>query len=394
MPEAASSLYIHVPFCVSKCAYCDFFSVKIAHNERLDAYGNALLGDISAQYREGKLSRLKTIYFGGGTPALLECRRIESILAHIERTAGIDSRAEITLEANLRDITKDFLRGADSAGITRLSVGVQSLNDASLSAVKRNNGDSEGGLDALSLWTKGLSIDMIAGLPYETERTFARGLETILACRPSHVSLYALAVEKGTPLERAVRLKQIPYDSDAADSLWLSGRALLESRGLTQYEVSNFARPGCECAHNLCYWRLQSYAGAGAGAVGTIFFERPKNGGYGLRYSVTKNIDSYIGRYAQNVRASETGGKIVLPEPLDKKTVMFERLMMGFRTLEGIDADDFFARFGESLEEKIGAKTGVFAEWKKTGLAHNAGGSYALTREGILFLNKFLEAVC
>ncbi|GMO50497.1 MAG: radical SAM family heme chaperone HemW [Treponemataceae bacterium] len=376
MLNAASSLYIHFPFCLSKCAYCDFFSVPAARNarEQFDGYLSALAGGISRQNREGILAPLKTIYIGGGTPSLLTPRDIESLLARIDREAGIESGAEITLEANISGVSAGFLRGMAQAGITRLSAGLQSFNRQSLSAVHRRRAP-ESFMETLSAWRGTLSIDMIAGLPFETEESFATGLETALCCSPHHVSLYALTVEEHTPLARDITAKRVPYDKDFADLLWIFGRDFLESRGYAQYEVSNFALPGYECAHNIAYWRLQSYAGAGAGAVGTLFFAD----GRGERRAVSHDIGGYI-----------RGSERIETEILDKKTVMFEYVMMGLRMREGICGRDFFARFGEPLEEKIGARVGVFASWLQKGMAEHTGSRYALTREGILFLNDFL----
>jgi oxygen-independent coproporphyrinogen-3 oxidase len=384
---SASSLYIHFPFCASKCAYCDFFSrpaAKDAH-ELIGLYLAALAIDIKRQHNSGCFLPLKTIYIGGGTPSLMRVKDIGALLTNIQKTAGIQAGAEITLEANLRDVTKDFLRGIYDAGVTRLSLGVQSFNEQSLKAAQSDNG--LGTLDALDWWNGTLSIDLIAGLPHESGTSFLRGLQTA-AARAQHISLYALTVEKNTPLDAMIASGQIPFCQDDADLLWLLGRDFLETHGFAQYEVSNFAKNGFECEHNSAYWLLQSYAGAGAGAVGSLFFDwdvREKNTDCcAMRYTIPRGIDAYI---------ASNGTLTAENEFLDKETVMFEYLMMGFRTRKGVCAQTFFKRFGERLEEKIGAEAGVFAAWRQKGLAQKNGTRYALSKEGLLFLNKFLTEI-
>jgi oxygen-independent coproporphyrinogen-3 oxidase len=384
---AASSLYVHFPFCASKCAYCDFFSrpaAKDAH-DLFGAYLAALANDIKLQHDSKYFLPLKTMYIGGGTPSLMRGKDIAALIAHIQKTAGIQADAEITLEVNLRDVTKDFLRAIYDAGVTRLSLGVQSFNKQSLAAAQRDNVSRT--LAALDCWNGTLAIDLIAGLPHETARGFLRGLQA--ACeRARHISLYALTVEKNTPLDAMIASKQIPYSRDEADELWLLGRDFLEAHGFAQYEVSNFARKGFECEHNRAYWRLKSYVGAGAGAVGSLFFRGEARGThkdcYAMRYTIPRGIDAYI---------ASNGSLTAEKEFLDKETVMFEYLMMGFRMREGVCAQDFFKRFGEPLENKIGADNGVFAAWQKNGLAQKTGTRYALKKDGLLFLNKFLTEI-
>ena len=380
----ASSLYIHFPFCASKCAYCDFFSrpaAKDAH-ELFGSYLAALSNDIKHRHALGHLLPLKTLYIGGGTPSLMRVKDIAALIAHIQKTAGVQAGAEITLEANLRDVTKDFLRGIHDAGVTLLSLGVQSFNEQSLAAVQRDNGP--GTLDVLDSWNGTLSIDLIAGFPHESEHSLLRGLQAVSA-RARHISLYALTVETNTPLDAMIASQQMPFCADDADALWLLGRDFLEAHGFTQYEVSNFAKDGFECEHNSTYWQLKSYAGAGAGAVGSLFFDglpRGKNKDcYAMRYTIPRSIDAYI---------ASNGTLTAENEFLDKETVMFEYLMMGFRTRKGVCAQEFFKRFGEPLEKKIGTKDGVFAAWQKNGLAQKTGTRYALSKDGLLFLNKFL----
>jgi oxygen-independent coproporphyrinogen-3 oxidase len=368
----AASLYIHIPYCRTKCDYCDFFSRPWDGNIP-DQYIDRIMADISRYAGEGWFAPLKTIYIGGGTPSLLLPEQIASLMNRIAWSVPVEPDAEITLEANPEDIGPAFLQALAGAGISRLSLGIQSLCDEALKGVRRR-GNRARCLEALesarTLWPGSFSCDMIAGLPQETQGSFLQGLRRVIDYCPSHISLYALTVSEGTPLCGQISSGTIPDPEESSETQWIAGRDLLEQAGYRQYEVSNFAKPGAESRHNLAYWRSASYLGAGDGAVGSLY----RTGGTGIRF----NGD---GR-----------------EDLDQKTAVFEYLMMGFRTGEGISSKRFFERFGILPETRIGAseKGGAFTDWEGRGLAQRYGDSeagvcYALKPKGLLFLNRFLR---
>ena len=253
---------------------------------------------------------------------------------------------------------------------------------------------------------------MIARLPEETDASFASGLQTLIAHAPDHISLYSLTVEEGTPLCSEIEKGNILHDIDTSDALWISGRDLLCGAGYEQYEVSNFCRRGGECLHNLAYWNLESYAGIGAGATGTFYRKNVS-----ARFTNTRDIDSYTRFWkSKKIDADDFRSRIFfsddfrtvqvcaererkfaeLPfsvEYIDKKTEAFEFFMMGLRMTRGICRETYEARFG-AFPEKAEA---LFTAWEGRGLAlrrkKNGARFYALTKEGLLFLNEFLEAL-
>ena len=388
MADKVSSLYIHIPYCISKCAYCDFFSLpygpKIPEN-----YIKALCSEIKYRIKKLKIKELKTIYIGGGTPSLLSINQFNEIFSLIKRSCSIHSQAEITVEVNPDDVTEELLQGLWSCGVNRISCGIQSMNDAALKKACRR-ADLAINRRALSLikekWQGDVSYDLISGLPADDEKSLLAGLEEIISYKPSHISLYSLTIEEKTPFGRQLEAGLLNYDFDFADKLWLSGRDFLESQDYKWYEVSNFCREGKECTHNLVYWTHGGYAGCGSAACGTVYNED----GSGQRWTNTTNVEDYIKFWGE--LADE--GSVSLPQDLeivDKETSEFEFFMMGLRKLQGIKAADYESFFCERLPEKF---LRLFEDWEKKGLCVKRAGQdgdeiYAMSREGMLYLNRF-----
>ena len=422
--SASFPLYVHIPFCISKCSYCDFFSVPCAKNID-DEYIDAVLTEAAFTVSLLDIDSWKTIYVGGGTPSLLSEKQIDRLfsgLLKMSRRAPL----EVTMEANPSDVTESLLDVASASGVTRISCGIQSFSDSSLFRVRRRS-RADDVYRALSLfgksWPHSLSVDMIARLPEETDASFASGLRTLLSYAPDHISLYSLTVEEGTPLCTEIESGNILHDIDASDALWISGRDLLCDAGYEQYEVSNFCRRGCECLHNLAYWNLESYAGIGAGATGTFYgkdvstrITNTRDIGSYVRFWKSKKIDADDLRapafFSEDFRtvqlraeqrekkrtaqACAERGFDELPfsvEYIEKKTEAFEFFMMGLRMTRGISRQSYEARFG-AFPEKAEA---LFTAWEERGLAlrYEKKGErfYALTEQGLLFLNDFLEAL-
>lgn len=394
-----SSLYIHIPFCLKKCDYCDFYSVPC---DALipDSYIDAVIAESKYYRNKYMIAGWNTLYVGGGTPSLLKpeqlIRLIEGCTATNPSSCQNDG-IEITVEMNPDDITDDLIQACASCGVTRLSVGVQAFDDDALSSVHRrcSKKTTVAGLDLLaSKWKGRLSCDLIAGLPAHSEKSFCKGIDTLLSYPVEHVSLYTLTIEDETPLGKKINAGTVSWNPDNADSLWLTGRDMLESRGFMQYEVSNFAKPGCESRHNTVYWSLENYIGCGSGATGSWYGKPLEDGGCstGIRWNNTKDISSYISFWTNKKITEEMIPRTV--EVLDSETQEFEYLMMGFRMRRGISAKMFERRFNKSLETRIGAE---FEAWEKKGMAEVRNQSsdtvYALNREGLLFLNDFLEQV-
>lgn len=417
---AASSLYLHIPYCGSKCSYCDFFSLPSAGVP--DQYADALVAQLSSFRRAGLLGRLETVYFGGGTPSLLSCAQLSRIMEQVR--PHLEPDAEVTLEVNPESLTGELLAAARGCGIGRISLGIQSLDDGVLGCVGRRctAGKARRALGLLAESGMAFCTDFIAGLPGLEDGTFLAGLEEVLAYKPRHVSLYSLTVEEGTRLHRQIESGQLAWFPEAADSQWIAGRDLLEAAGYLQYEVSNFAPAGQESRHNCAYWRQQSYLGAGAGAAGTLY--RWGASGEllgGLRYTNTTNIDEYVGFWSaagggQGVfsgSGTDSGGETfsghtlleAMPaqrEELDRDTLAFEHLMLALRMKEGMDCGEYRRRFGRELaaatggQEADGRRAAAFKDfcrrgWMQERRQGGAVAGYTMTGEGLLFLNLILE---
>lgn len=404
-----SSLYIHVPFCRKKCYYCDFYSIPAAarksggkslSNDLSDAYIDAVVSEVAFYARQYGIDRWKTIYVGGGTPSLLSPSQIESLFHGVGKSASFDGGTEVTVEMNPDDVRPDFVEACAFSGVNRLSLGVQALDDKALAAVHRGCSSSSA-MSALefldSVWKGRLSVDFIAGLPLQTFSSFRNQFGKIFRLNSiDHISLYTLTIEEGTPLGKMVDSGEIPFSQDKADRMWIEGRNILEKNGFVQYEVSNFAKPGFESRHNSVYWKLQNYVGCGAGASGT-WYGGNFDDGCALRWTNTRSVPSYVDFWSGSEVDSSSVPRDC--EILDRKTLEFEFLMMGFRMREGVLSSEFERRFGKSLlsyENSSGRKfSEIFFEWKEKRLASvlesPAGEIYCLNRRGILLLNRFLE---
>lgn len=406
-------LYIHIPFCQGKCGYCDFFSensrdVFRGSHFTIRDYIEAVSNQIEFLASRFGVKNFSSVYIGGGTPSILGEAELELLCAAIKSSsAPLLQNAEFTIEANPESVTEGFLKAAQLGGANRLSLGIQCADDGVLKSVGRRTNRAQI-LEAVRLirknWHGQWCADFIAGLPFQTKEMLRDDLNFAFQNGAAHISLYALSLEEGTPLEKNVLSGTIKYNADFADELWLFGRDILESLGFSQYEISNFALPGHESRHNGGYWRLRDYLGAGAGAVGTIwignrnsaFGKKSAQEKKGVRFTNTRNIKEYI-EFWKGIKWKGEGEFPVPPgefEPIDLQTEEKEFLMMGFRTTRGIGENEYRARFGENLAERLGVKNGTFEKWQEKKLAlvtqKNGDVFYSLSREGLLFLNRFL----
>ncbi len=381
------SLYIHIPVCVRKCDYCDFFSVPLAQfpangrNESLlEPLVKGLIDELSLKKTEFHIDGWKTVYIGGGTPSLLSPENILLLCAAIavNRKPSSANFIEMTIEANPEDLTPEWLAACMTGGINRLSLGIQSMQDCQLVGVGRR-GSRMANLAALELvrevWKGSLSLDLISGLPGQTAETLTRDILEILSYKPEHVSLYSLTIEEGTPLEKKLKASVLPGlpNEDEGAALWIMGRDLLEKNGYMQYEISNFALEGHESAHNQTYWNLDSYIGIGPGATGTI-------AAGDCAFRNTNTCDSILWL--------NSPGKIFETEQLSRKECIQEVLLMGMRLSRGISRDRFKDRFKTDIMDLIERPV---RDWKKRGLLEFDGHYIRLNRSGLLLLNRFLS---
>ena len=365
-------LYVHIPFCKAKCAYCDFYS--LAHSEeKMDAYTAALLRHLEEVAPRAAGMQVDTVYFGGGTPSYLGTARLIRILQTVQRRYDVTRDAEITLEAN-PDSAGDWraLRRLRRAGFNRLSLGVQSTDDELLRRIGRVH-TCEQVQQAVTAARKAkltnLSLDLIYGLPGQTMEDWQRTLADAVALGPEHLSCYGLKLEEGTPLWQQRQALTLP-DDDAQADMYLYTVAALSEAGYGQYEISNFARAGRESRHNLKYWRMQEYAGFGPGAHSDFG---------GVRYGYVRDLDAYI------------AGRLVLAEAETDGTLArdFEYVMLSLRTAEGIDRRTFENRYRQRFE----AMERLFVQYEQAGLAQRTEGGWRLTPRGFLVSNSIIVAL-
>jgi len=353
------SLYFHIPFCTHRCAYCDF-NTYASQESLIPAYMDALGNEIHrvAACAPERLP-VHTIFFGGGTPSLLSPLQFESILQTVRANFDLSglsdlSDIETSLEANPGTVTLDSLRGLRRAGFNRISFGVQSFDPGELRQLERIH-DPFDVLNAVR-WARqagfeNLNLDLIYGLPEQPLRKWQANVKHAVELAPQHLSLYALTIEHGTPYGRWAGHGLLPLpDPDLPADMYEWASEYLEGQGYQQYEISNWARPGYPCRHNLQYWRNQPYLGFGAGAHGCA---------NGMRVSDVLHIKTYLDRLSPVTRLP------VLPFPLSPATVtqtrltafveMQETMLLGLRlTQEGVSAEAFRQRFGQDLMAVFG----------------------------------------
>ena len=351
------SLYIHIPFCETKCPYCDF-NTYAGIEPLIPEYVDALIkearfwGDALSLHHSPTVS---TVFFGGGTPSYLPPGDIVRILDEVRSAFHLATSAEVTLESNPGDIAAGRIEAWLKAGINRLSIGVQSLDDGLLRLLGRRHTAREA-LDAHKAARNGgftnINLDLMYGLPHQTLEQWRATLGKALEDRPEHISMYSLTLEEGTPLEASVRQGNVPYpDSDlGADMYQLAGK-LGEDAGYHHYEISNWALPGRECLHNLTYWRNQPYLGIGPGAHSYL---------NGYRFSNLRSPRRYIQLAGALTSAKvypaalQEYGMLDMVETIDERLEMAETMMLGLRLSEGISQGAFLRRFGASLVETYG----------------------------------------
>jgi oxygen-independent coproporphyrinogen-3 oxidase len=390
------SLYFHIPFCRHRCAYCDF-NTSAGQEALLPAYVEALCREIrSVAASAPKRLPVHTIFFGGGTPSLLTPKQFGKILQTVHASFDLppsdpSGTLETSLEANPGTVTLDSLRGLHSLGFNRISFGVQSVHLDELRQLERIH-DFFDVIQSFK-WARqagfdNLNLDLIYGLPEQTLSRWQESLRRAVDLGPEHLSLYALTIEHGTPFGRWAARGLLPLpDPDLAADMYEWAGEYLEGHGYEQYEISNWSKPGCQCRHNLQYWRNRPYLGFGAGAHGCA--DR-------LRVANVLRIKAYIERLHPDTLIPAT------PFPLSPATVnqtrltprveMQETLMLGLRlTCEGVSAAAFQERFGQEMQSVFGKEIG---ELERLGLLEWAGDVLRLTPHARLVGNQaFLRFV-
>lgn len=375
--DAASAfgVYVHWPFCLSKCPYCDFNShVRDAVDHQ--TWERALLADLIFEAEAAGGEPLESIFFGGGTPSLMPPALVARLLTEAEARWGFARGIEITLEANPSSVEAAKFADLAAAGINRVSLGLQSLDDAALHFLGRLHDVGEGlaALDVAQRHFGRVSFDLIYALPGQTAQAWEAELNCALGFGTGHLSLYQLTIEPGTRFATMVRERQfVPLDDDAAADLFALTRARTTSAGLPAYEISNHARPGEESRHNLAYWRYQDYTGIGPGAHG-------RRGGMAtVRHRKPENWLAAIDR---------TGNGIAEERALARNEQASEALLMGLRLAEGLDIAALASRFGLSEDKLVDARK--LALYADQGLVRRAGSHVGVTEAGMPLLDALL----
>lgn len=366
-------LYIHIPFCKQKCIYCDFYSLS-GREDRMDDYTSALCTHLTelAPFAAGYV--VDSVYFGGGTPSYLGEKRLVKLLKTVLKRYHVARDAEITLEAN-PDSAGDWkvLRSLRKAGFNRLSLGMQSACDQELREIGRIHTADQlrTAVDAArKARFENLSLDLIYGLPHQTPERWSENLSAAVDLAPEHLSCYGLKVEEGTPLFLQKDTAQLP-DDDAQADMYLYTVDFLLHYGYQQYEISNFARTGRESRHNLKYWTLGEYVGFGPGA----------HSDFGdVRYAYQRDLEGYIRSVREHTPLLSENERI---PPLDRDT---EWIMLGLRTMQGLDPKVFERRF----RRRFTCFLPFLEQCAQAGYAVEEDGRWRLTPRGALVSNQII----
>ena len=385
------ALYVHIPFCETKCPYCDF-NTYAGIEGLMPSYVAALRRELAAWGDVLGHPGVNTVFFGGGTPSYLPSEDLSLVVGTVGSTFDIAPTSEVTLEANPGDLTASKLTSYLECGVNRLSIGFQSLSDRLLEVLGRRHSASEA-VNAYRLAVASgfgnVSIDLIYGLPYQTLEDWKETLEGAVGLSPPHISMYCLTLEEGTPMEQQVRSGRLPEpESDLAADMYLAAQDALGRQGYRHYEISNWAQPGFESRHNMTYWRNQPYLGVGPGAHSYLASFRFSNLRSPREYIRSSPPDNSSGRHrgwelsAESIKAIPVVEKV---EAIDRRLEMAETLMMGLRLNSGVSTGEFARRFGETPSQ---AYDGTIDELTSVGLVETVDGWMRLTPRGRLLGNE------
>ncbi len=360
------SIYLHIPFCVRKCLYCDFLSFavpgflkeeqteirprgcgSVEDTERVKSYVNLLKRQVIAEAENYREHRVISVFWGGGTPSLLETEMVQELMDVLRRHYTVMPEAEVTIETNPGTVTAQKLRGYITAGINRISIGLQSTDDEELKRIGRIH-DYRTFLETYRLAREAgfhnINIDLMAALPGQSEASYAETLRRVTELAPEHISAYSLILEEGTPLYERQGDYQFPTEEEEREMYLLTGRKLA-SCGYHRYEISNYAREGYECRHNKVYWQRGDYVGFGLGAASMV---------ENARWSAPAQFDAYE---AYVMEEEKTGMRSSMRpvQILTRKEQMEEFMFLGLRMMRGVNREAFCRLYGQPVEEVYGA---------------------------------------
>lgn len=380
------SLYVHIPFCKAKCNYCDFLSFSDCGYGRHKQYVTAMCKEIEAYKSIADQYVVQTIFLGGGTPSYIDASFVEKIMDKIREVFFVDKQAEITIEGNPDSLTKDKLSIYRQAGINRLSIGLQSASDNLLKVLGRvHNYDQfiAAYSSARQVGFSNINVDLMSGLPGETTESYLTTLAKVVELQPEHISAYSLIVEEGTPLCDNEELLELLPSEELDRQLYARTKMLLKNSRYERYEISNYARTGYACRHNLVYWTGGEYLGVGLGASSYLQVWMDDEKCEKIRFQGVENIDEYIGRFSNCEGMATTPGmdlsygnedsdlhqyhryeeNLLLEfvrdyyknlQFLKRKDEMEEFMFLGLRCIKGVSKKDFKIRFGVEIESVYG----------------------------------------
>ena len=373
--EKTLGIYIHIPFCRSRCLYCDFYSTT-GREDDMARYERALRRHIREYEAQLDGYVIDSVYFGGGTPSCFGAARLIAVLDELKHSGHISLDAEITLEANPESVDRAELIRLRRAGFNRISLGIQAVSDKALHALGRVHSfsDAENAVAAArDAGFKNVSVDVMYGLPSQTNQDWANALMKVVALKPDHISCYGLKIEEGTPFYIFRDSPFLPDDDKQAD-MYLFAVDVLSRFGYKQYEVSNFARRGRESRHNRKYWMGNEYIGFGAAAhsyVGAV------------RYAVFSDIDRYMD-------ALEDGSSVIeSAEEIEGFELAAEYLMLRLRTIEGVSEDEYYAIY----KCKMGRVLELLTSYEERGWTQFRNGRWRFTPEGFLLSNTLIGEI-
>lgn len=369
----ALGLYLHIPFCIAKCAYCDFCSFPADADTR-HRYAEALLCEMQARAEDFRGRTVDSVFFGGGTPTLLSSEELCALLDGIRRHFTLDKNAEITVECNPKTADAFAFRVLREGGFNRLSIGMQSANDRELAALGRAHRQADllrAVSDAKEAGFTNINLDLMFGIPHQTTESFAHTLDKAIALAPTHLSVYSLQIEEGTPFYRNRASLPLPSeDEEAAMAGALHAR--LAAAGYARYEISNYAKKGYECRHNLRYWQMGDYLGLGIAAHSLVGSRRFYN-------------REDLGAYLENPLSLREAEECLSPDERE-----FEYVMLSLRLSCGIEETAFRAMFGYGFYEKYGAR---LSPYLAAHLAVYDGTRTCLSDEGMAVSNTILADI-
>ena len=378
-------LYLHIPFCVRKCAYCDFLSHTPEKGE-IEAYVKALKEEIASYENVFDSCQVSTVFFGGGTPSLLTAEQMKEILDGVRTYFRLEDTAEITMELNPGTATRENLIGYRSAGVNRLSIGLQSIHDKELKMLGRIH-DYQTFLNtyqgAREAGFENINVDLISAIPGQSVESWEESLRTVVGLNPEHLSAYSLIIEEGTPFYelygdenqetgqihgKKQREEKLPSEEEER-LMYERTREILAECGYHQYEISNYAKPGYECRHNLGYWERVPYLGLGTGASSLIRYQ-----GKEYRFHHMTEVEEYI-------KLAGTPEKLVRePEEVVRRAQIEEFMFLGLRKSQGIGKSEFWKRFGVPIEEIYGD---ILQKQERQGLIRIGVEQISLTERGM-----------